>query len=440
MSGHNLSHHTNGRLRLTCFPGIGSLRLSKTRDLKGPVIPFLPLRQGGILPLLLAATATLSACSGNDEGNRERPPAQVGFIVAQTSSVPVSVSLSGRTAAFETSEVRPQVSGVLRKRFFTQGGTVKAGQPLFEIDPSLYRAALNEAAANLQSARASAEAADAKANRYKPLAAMEAISKQDYTDALATARTARASVAQTAAQLDTARINLRFTSVPAPISGRIGRSLFTVGALVSASQTEPLAVIQRLDPIYVDMQQSASDLIELKRKLAQGGVSPGSTRVRLHLQGGTTYPVEGTVEFSEVTVDESTGTVTLRARFPNPDGVLLPGMFVTASFDQASDPSAILIPQNAVQRDFDGSAYVMVVGQGDKAARRKVTADRTYGTSTVVTSGLSRGDKVIVQGLNGLKQGDPIRPVSSSAPQKVAPRKEGEGGPGGPGGPSGKGG
>jgi len=375
----------------------------------------------------LALAASLAACSGESgKGDERKPGAAVGFIVAGTTSVPVSVTLSGRTVAFETSEVRPQVAGIIRRRLFTEGSLVKAGQPLFEIDPSLYRAAVNEAQANLASARATADAAAVKADRYKPLADMEAIAKQDYTDALSAARVARASIAQNAATLDTARINLRFTTVPAPISGRIGRSLITVGALASASQTDPLAVIQRMDPIYVDMKQSAAELTALRRQLANGGVTPGSTAVHLQLDGGTPYGPAGTVQFSEVTVDESTGTVTLRARFPNPDGALLPGMFVTAMFDQASDPNAVLIPQNAVQRDFDGTAYVMLVGADNKAMRRKVTAERTYGTNAVVTGGIAKGDKVIVQGLNGLRQGADIKPVPTTAPQKVAPPKTGE--------------
>lgn len=347
--------------------------------------------------------------------------------MATPSTVPLAVSLSGRTVAFETSEVRPQVSGVIRRRYFTEGSYVRAGQPLFQIDPSLYQAAVNQAQANLTSARASADAAIAKADRYKPLAQMEAVAKQDYTDAQASARVARAAIAQNAATLDTARVNLRFTTVPAPISGRIGRSLFTVGALASASQTDPLAVIQRTDSIYVDMQQSAADLMALRRKLAAGGVQPGSTQVHLKLDDGTRYGPAGTVQFSEVTVDESTGTVTLRALFPNPDGLLLPGMFVTAEFDQASDPNAFLLPQTAVQRDFDGTAFIMVVDADNKAARRKVTADRTYGANSVVTSGLKKGDKVIIQGLNGLKQGAAIKPVPSSNPQKVAPKASGSG-------------
>lgn len=341
--------------------------------------------------------------------------------------MPLAVSLSGRTVAFETSEVRPQVSGVIRRRYFTEGGYVKAGQPLFQIDPSLYQAAVNQARANLASAHAQADAAIAKANRYKPLAEMEAIAKQDYTDALASARVARAAVAQNSATLDTARVNLRFTTVPAPISGRIGRSLFTVGALASASQSDPLAIIQRTDPIYVDMQQSASDLMALRRKLAAGGYQPGSTQVHLKLDDGSRYGAVGSVQFSEVTVDPNTGTVTLRARFPNPDGLLMPGMFVTAEFDQASDPNAFLLPQTAVQRDFDGSAYVMVVGPDNRAMRRKVSADRTYGPNAVVTSGLNRGDKVIVQGLNGLKQGAAVKAVPASSPQKIQPRNGNDG-------------
>lgn len=373
------------------------------------------------LALALIAAASLAGCSGESQSGAQHGPVQVGYIIAAPSTVPLAVTLSGRTVAYETSEVRPQVSGVIRKRYFIEGSVVQAGQPLFQIDPSLYQAAVNQAQANLASARASADAALAKANRYRPLADMEAIARQDYVDALAEARVAQASVQQNAAALDTARINLRFTNVPAPISGRIGRSLATVGALAGASQTDPLAVIQRTDPIYVDMQQSAADLTALRRKLAAGGVDRGSTEVRLKLDDGTLYPQAGIVQFAEVTVAEATGTVTLRARFPNPTGALLPGMFVSAEFEQATDPNAFLVPQNAIQRDFDGSAFVMVVGADNKAARRKVTADRTYGVNSVVTSGLKRGDKIIVQGLNGLKQGSPIKAVAASSAQPVAP-------------------
>jgi membrane fusion protein (multidrug efflux system) len=328
--------------------------------------------------------------------------------------------------------VRPQITGLIRRRLFAEGGYVRAGQPLYQIDASLYRAAANQASANLASARASADAAIARADRYRPLADMEAISKQEYTDAAAQARVARADVSRNAAALETARINLRYTTVPAPISGRIGRSLSTVGALVSANQQDPLAVIQRLDPIFVDMQQSVGDLTALRRSLEQGKVAPGGASVHLKLDDGSDYGYTGQVQFSDVTVQESTGTVTLRATFPNHDGLLLPGMFVKAVFDQAVQPNAFLVPQPALLRDFDGSAYVFIVGPGNKALRRKVTAERTLGTNWVVTAGLKPGDKVILQGLNNLRAGAKVRPVPATAPQRVmVPKNFKLGAPGG---------
>jgi membrane fusion protein, multidrug efflux system len=382
------------------------------------------------LCVAFAIALTLAACTQSDAQNERGRggPAKVGFVVAQRTSVPVQSLLGGRTVAFETSEVRPQVNGLIRRRNFTEGAYVRQGQPLFQIDPSLYRAAVNQAQANVASARASLDAAQVRANRYKPLAEMEAISKQEYTDAAAQARQARAAVAQNSAQLESARINLRFTSIPAPISGRIGRSLSTVGALVTANQSEPLAVIQRLDPMYVDIQQSSADLTRLRRALATGGVAPGSTQVRLRLEDGTDYGYTGTVQFSEVMVNESTGTVTLRARFPNPQNVLLPGMFVQALFTQAVDQGVFTIPQAALQRDIGGDAFVFIVGQGNKAERRKVVAERTYGANWVVTSGLQAGDKVITQGTGNLRSGAPIRPVPATSRQRLEPRKPGEGG------------
>ena len=376
------------------------------------------LRSAISLGGLCLALSVLTACSGGDGGDG-RPAPQVGFVVVKPSAVPVEVTLSGRTVAFETSEVRPQVSGLIRKRLFTEGSYVQAGQPLYQIDSSLYLAAVRQAEANLASARASADAAVARADRYKPLAEMEAVAQQDYTDAAAQARMARAAVAQNAAALETARINLRYTSVAAPISGRIGRSLVTNGALVSANQATALAVIQRLDPIYVDMQQSSAELTALRKSLEAGQVSPGSTSVRLRLEDGSIYDQPGVLQFSEISVDESTGTVTLRARFPNSGGLLLPGMFVTAVFEQAVEPAAYLVPQVALQRDFDGSAFVYVVGPDNKAKRRKVTTARTSGTHWVVTAGLKQGDKVITQGLTNVKQDSAVRPVPQDAPQRV---------------------
>ncbi len=326
-------------------------------------------------PLLLAGalcamTLSLGACSGKDDkgGNRA---AQVGFVVVREEAVPITTALGGRTVAFETSEVRPQVNGIVRQRLFTEGAAVRAGQPLFQIDASLYKAAVDQAAANLASARASAQAAEEKAKRFEPLAKMQAVAEQDYTDALAQARVARAAVAQSAASLETARINLRYSTITAPIGGHIGRSLVTPGALVSASQATPLAVIQRTDPMYVDIQQSAADMTRLRQSLASGGVTAGSTNVRLKLEDGSDYGLPGTVQFSEVTVNEATGTVTLRARFPNPSGL------------------------------------------------RKVEADRTVGANWVVTGGLKPGDRVITQGVGNLKQGSAIKPVPATSPQRV---------------------
>lgn len=382
-------------------------------------------RLGKSLPLLLALA--LAACGSGDE--KKRPTPTVGFVIAKSSAVPLERVLNGRTVPFEESEVRPQVTGVIRSRAFEEGGYVRAGQPLYQIDASIYRAAYNQASANLAAATAAAEASAARAERFRPLAEMEAISKQDYIDAAADARKTRAAVAQTAAAVESARVNLRFTTVPAPISGRIGRSLSTVGALVSANQAQPLAVIQRLDPIFVDIQQSSADLLALRRSLASGSVQPGNTAVRLKLEDGSEYGYAGVIQFSEVMVNEATGTVTLRARFPNPQGQLLPGMFVKATFAQATDPNAFLVPIAAVQRDFGGDAIIYVVGKGDKVERRTVKADRTLGDNWVVTEGLRNGDKLITQGTANLKQGMPVKAVPASAPQKVAPRPSGK--PGG---------
>ena len=381
-----------------------------------------PLLRAGAL---CAIALSLAACSAEeDRGGRGAP--EVGYVTAAVQPVPVTTSLGGRTVAYETSEVRPQVNGLIRRRLFTEGSLVRAGEPLYQIDARLYQAGVDQAAANLASARASAEAAEERARRLEPLAKMQAVAEQDYTDALAQARMARAAVAQNAAALETARINLRFATIAAPISGRIGRSLVTPGALVSASQATPLAVIQQTDPMFVDMQQSSAELTALRQAIESGGVTAGSTSVRLRLEDGSRYGFAGTVQFSDVTVNEATGTVTLRARFPNPKGVLLPGMFVTAMFDQAVNPSAILLPQPAVQRDFDGSAFVYLVGKDNKAVRRKIVADRTSGANWVVTDGLKAGERVISQGIGNLRQGAAIRPVPASSPQRVgAPKGEG---------------
>lgn len=378
---------------------------------------------------LAASALVLAACAGGGEaeknGRDESGPVQVGYVVVQASDVPITAELAGRVTAFQMSEVRPQVAGIVQKRFFREGSIVRAGQTLYQIDPSIYQAEAAQAQANLQSARATAEAARIRAERYRPLAEMEAVSKQDYTDAAAQARQAQAAVAQNSAQLRSAQINLRFTRVPAPITGRIGRSLVTEGALVTANQADPLAVIQRLDPIYVDIQQSSAEMLALRKSLARGGAAPASAQVRLKLEDGSDYGQVGTVEFAEVMVNANTGTVTLRARFPNPEGLLLPGMFARAVFDQAINTRAILVPQAAVSRDPRGNATVYVVGAGNKAAARTVVAERALGANWVVTQGLAPGDKVIVQGTGNLRPDADIRPVPASAPQPIQPQAKG---------------
>lgn len=384
---------------------------------------------------ILIAALCLSACAGGGGDDRQDRrggdgPVEVGFVVLQPSSVPITTELAGRVNPFQVSQVRPQVSGVLQRRLFTEGAIVHAGQTLYQIDQRLYRAASDEARANVQSARANADATRLRAERLKPLAEMEAVAAQDYTDAAAAARQAQASVAQTSAQLATANVNLGFTTVPAPITGRIGRSLFTVGALVTANQADPLAVIQQLDPIFVDIQQSSAELVTLRRSLADGGAAPGSAQVRIKLEDGSDYPRAGTVEFTEVMVDPDTGTVTLRARFPNPDGLLLPGMFVRARFAQSINTRAYLVPQQALARDAKGQATVYVVGPNNVAVQRGVTAVQTQGTDWVVTQGLNPGDKVITQGVNKLHPNAPIKPVPASTPQRIAP-PQGNGAKGG---------
>lgn len=317
--------------------------------------------------------------------------------------------------------MRPQVSGIIRERLFTEGAIVRAGQTLYRIDPSLYRATEAQARANLASAEATREAAQARAKRFRPLAEIEAVSQQDYTDAVATARAADAAVAQNRAALETATINLRYTNVPAPITGRIGRSVVTTGALVTASQADPLTTIQRLDPIFVDIQQSSADLLALRRALASGDVIPSSAQVQLTLEDGSDYGAAGKLQFAEAMVDPSTGSVTLRARFPNRSGLLLPGMYVRARLSQATASAAILVPQQGVSRDPRGQATVMLVGPDDKAVLQPVKADRTVGDKWLVGSGLKPGDKVIVEGLGRIKAGQAIKPVPAGSQPATAP-------------------
>ena len=383
-------------------------------------------RRAAAITALVAAALALAGCGSSKSqdggaGGRggAKGPITVGFVVVQQGSAPIVQDLPGRVSAFQVADVRPQVNGVILKRMFQEGSIVRQGQMLYQIDPSIYNAQAAQAQANLQSARAQAEAARTLVSRYRPLVQQEAISKQDYTNAVAQARQADAAVAQNSAALRTAQINQRYTRVPAPITGRIGLSNVTEGALVTANQTNALTTITRLDPVFVDVQQSAADLLSIRQSLAQGGAVPTTAQVRLKLPDGSFYGYTGTVEFSQVLVDQTTGTVTIRARFANPQSLLLPGMFVSAQFAQAIDTSAFLVPQPAITRDPKGNATLWVVGPGNRAVQRVVVAERTQGPYWVVTQGLAPGEKVITQGTANLRDSAEIKPVPASSPQRV---------------------
>lgn len=361
---------------------------------------------------MAAPLLALAACGGGkQEGQQGAPgPAPVGFVVVREEPVTLTTELPGRTAAFETSEVRPQVNGLLRARLFTEGDIVRRGQPLYRIDPAPYEAQVASAQAALGRARASIASSAALARRYGELVKINAISRQEYENALTGSGQAQADVAAQAAALRTARIDLERTTVRAPIAGRIGRSVVTTGALATASQTEPLATIQRLDPVYVDIQQSSADLLRLREQIIAGSVSRrGDARIRLRLETGSLYPREGTLRFADVTVDPATGSQTIRALFANPDGLLLPGMYVRAELVEGVQGRAMLVPQRAVTRDERGRATVMVIGRGDRAEARPIETSRTQGDAWLVTGGLRPGDRVIVEGAMLLRPGMPVR-------------------------------
>lgn len=361
----------------------------------------------------IALCILITACG--QEKAPKKGPVEVGVVTLAAQNVTVSSELPARTVSTMQSEVRPQITGVIQKRLFTEGSMVTAGQPLYQIDERLYRASRDEAQAALVSAQATAVAAQARAQRYRGLGDTEAVSAQDRDDVIATARQANAAVGQARASLDTANVNLTFTQVRAPISGRIGRTLFTPGALVTASQADPLTTIQQLDPIYVDVTQSSTQLLQLRRSLAAGKTLPASATIRLKLDDGTEYPLEGRIEFAEPIVDVDSGTVTLRARFPNPDGMLLPGMFVRVVAPQSVVPGAILAPQQGIARDAKGNATALVVTKDSKVERRTVTAAQAIGDKWLITAGLKAGDRLIVEGTDKVRPDDKVKPVPVAA-------------------------
>lgn len=360
----------------------------------------------------------LTGCQKEQQGSADaRPPAEVTVVTLAPSDVSLTTELPGRAVAFRKAEVRPQVSGILQKRLFEEGATVEAGQQLYQIDAERYEAAVQTAKANLAKAKANAATAQARERRYKDLLAQRAISQQNYDDALATARQAEADVAVSEAALVTAQIDLSYTRVLAPISGRIGKSSVTEGALVSAQQASVLATIHQLEPIYVDLAQPAARILDLRRQIMSGELAiRESTPVKLRLEDGTPYTHEGELQFAEMNVNESTGTVVVRALFPNPDHILLPGMFVRAEIQEGIRNEALLVPQRGVSRDREGNATAMVVNAENKVEMRVLTASRAVGDKWLVENGLQKGDRVIVSGLQKVAPGAVVNPIEATTP------------------------
>jgi len=347
---------------------------------------------------LVLAGVLLVACSKKQPPPPPPPPA-VKVITLTPQTVSLTTDLPGRTVAYKVAEIRPQVSGVIQKRMFVEGSDVKEGQQLYQIDPSLYQAAYDSAAATAESSRLQVE-------RYKPLVEVNAVSKQDYDNAVAAA-------AQNKAAAATARINLVYTRLLAPISGRIGRSAVTEGALVTANQTTALATVQQLDPIYVDVTQPSAVLLRLKRELAAGElVQTGGNEAQVHLmlEDGSRYKIPGKLQFAEVQVDQTTGSVTLRALFPNPDKLLLPGMFVREQIEEGRRTDALLVPQVAVTHNQRGDPTTLVVNGDNKVELRTLATERAIGDKWLVTDGVKAGDRVIVEGLQYAKPGATVKP------------------------------
>lgn len=370
--------------------------------------------------LLFLATLSLSAC-GKEAPKGGPPPApEVGVITLKTERVVLTTELSGRTTQYQVAEVRPQVGGIVQKRLFTEGTDVRAGQVLYQIDPSTYQAALSSAEANYARAEANLLPAKLKAERFRELIAIKAVSQQDDDNAQADLKQAEANVAAAKAAVDNARINLKFTSITAPISGRIGRSSVTPGALVTANQGAALATIQQLDPIYVDVSRSSSEMLQLRRQFDSGALKTdktGATKVTLRFEDGSPYSLAGTLKFSEASVDPSTGNVTLRTLFPNPELMLLPGMFVRAVIEEGVAENALLVPQRGVTRNQAGAPTALVVGAEEKVEMRLIKVSRTVGDNWLVEDGLKPGDRVILEGLQRARPGTVVKAVPfGSAP------------------------
>jgi membrane fusion protein (multidrug efflux system) len=373
---------------------------------------------------LLAAffSLGLAACDAQTQASapaQQPKPVEVSVVTVEKQAVPITVELPGRTSAFRISEVRPQVTGIVKKRLFEEGSVVAAGQTLYLIDAAPYEASLASAKAEAQRAEATLAAARAKAERYNKLVTVDAVSRQNHDDAIAALKQGEAQVASAKAAVEAAAINLAYTTVKSPISGRIGKSAITEGALVTANQAAALAVVQQLDPIYVDVTQAAADLIRMRKDIAEGRLTATADHAPVSLLiGEEVYTRTGTLKFSDVTVDQGTGTVQLRAVFPNENGVLLPGLFVKARIEQGSRQDAFLVPQRAVARAADGKPLVWVVGENDKVSPRPVEIERVLGNDWLISAGLKDGERIVVEGFQKIRPGSQV--TAAPKAQKVA--------------------
>ncbi|PLY43728.1 efflux transporter periplasmic adaptor subunit [Lelliottia sp. F153] len=373
-----------------------------------------------LLPLsgFIVCSALLAGCDGSDNAQQGAQVPQVTVFVVKSAPLAITTELPGRTDAFRVAEVRPQVSGIILRRNFVEGSDVKAGDSLYQIDPASYQAAYDSAKGELVKAEAAANIAHLTVKRYVPLVGTQYVSRQEYDQAVANARQADASVTATQAGVETARINLAYTKVSSPINGRIGKSSVTEGALVTNGQASALATVQQLDPIYVDVTQSSNDFMQLKQSSLQKG--DGTSSVQLLMENGQPYAEKGTLQFSDVTVDESTGSITLRAVFPNPKHMLLPGMFVRARIDEGIQPNAILVPQQGVTRTPRGDATVLVVNAKEQVETRSVVAPQAIGDRWLITNGLKEGDRVIISGLQKVHPGATVVATPDSAATKAS--------------------
>jgi len=382
---------------------------------------------------ILACVSALIMAGCGPSGPPPMGPPEVGIVVMRPQAVTLTAELAGRTNPTAISDVRPQVNGIIKARLFKEGSNVQAGEILYLIDPAPYQAAFDSAKAQLANARANLVTTELKAQRYAALVKSDALARQTYDDALAAYRQAAATVSEQKANLESAAINLAYTRVKAPISGRVGVSTVTPGALVTASQTTALTTVQTLDPIYVDVAQSSAELLQLKHAISRGNVrneGPGLAEVTLKLEDGTSYAQKGRLEVTDVTVDPNTGAILLRAIFPNPDGVLLPGMYVRAVVAKGMDRNAILAPQQGVTRNEKGDPTAMIVNAKGKAEMRDLTVSQAIGDKWLVTSGLKAGDRLIVEGLQRVQPGIAVKavPAGSRPQQQGAPTSHGQSG------------